>query len=89
MKKNIKYFLAGIMFTTAASMLLAGCQIEQMENAKSSHRVNITTIEATYELPDMDTKTVRDDNAKIYWTPGDAISLFYDSGTDGGSKFIA
>ena len=89
MKKNIKYMLTGIMFTTAASMLLAGCQMEQMEAAKSSHKINITTIEATYELPDIDTKTVRDDNAKIYWTPGDAISLFYDSGTDGGSKFIA
>ena len=47
------------------------------------------SIEATHEIPIIGTKTVRDENAKIYWTPGDAISLFYDNGINGGSKFVA
>ena len=36
------------------------------------------------------TRTYRDDaDGSIWWVPGDAISLFYGSGTDGGSKFTS
>ena len=80
---------ASVLPALMAVLLLSGCQADQIDGGLSFLRDQVITIEATYELPDIDTKTVRDDNAKIYWTPGDAISLFYDSGTDGGSKFIA
>ena len=73
----------------AAVLFFPGCQVSSLTPDELSPRTQELTIEATYELPDMETKTVRDDNAKIYWTPGDAISLFFGSGTDGGSKFVA
>lgn len=35
------------------------------------------------------TRTTRDSDGKILWSPNEAISLFYHTGTDGGSKFIS
>ena len=46
------------------------------------------TIQATRE-GDPETRTVRNADGSVWWTPGDAISLFYGSGTDGGSKFTS
>ena len=92
MINNTNCMLRSVIFPALMTVLfLSGCQKERVDTApaKSLSPIEITTIEASYELPDMDTKTVRDENAKIYWTPGDAISFFFDSGTDGGSKFVA
>lgn len=37
-----------------------------------------------------ETKTQRDEsNGSVLWSPGDAISLFYGSGTNGGSRFVS
>ena len=89
LNKTHRTLRAIILPALTAVLFLAGCHDEQMETSMSFRQKKITAIEATYELPEMDTKTVRDENAKIYWTPGDAISLFYGSGTNGGSKFVA
>lgn len=35
------------------------------------------------------TRTTRDSDGKVLWLPNDAISLFYHTGTDGGSKFTS
>jgi len=80
---------AGSLLLGAALLLFTGCQPDNLVPEGAFARERELTIQATYEMPDLDTKTVRDANAKIYWTPGDAISLFYGSGTDGGSKFTA
>ncbi len=48
------------------------------------------TITATREGDETQTRTYRDDSdMSIWWIPGDAISLFYGSGTNGGSKFTS
>ncbi|MBP5487846.1 MAG: RagB/SusD family nutrient uptake outer membrane protein [Bacteroidales bacterium] len=48
------------------------------------------TITATREGDETMTRTYRDNaDGSIWWVPGDAISLFYGSGTDGGSKFTS
>ncbi len=48
------------------------------------------TITATREGDEALTRTYRDDaDGSIWWVPGDAISLFYGSGTNGGSKFTS
>ena len=81
---------AGILLPALAILLVTGCQMDTLDTVGLRPRAKELTIQATYEMPDMDdTKTVRDADANIYWTPGDAISLFYGSGTDGGSKFVA
>ena len=89
MHTNTKSIRASILFGFAAIISFSGCQFDKLTPNEVSQREQKITIEATYEQPEMDTKTVRDGNAKIYWTPGDAISLFFGSGTNGGSKFIA
>ena len=80
---------SSVLLVITVALLLSGCQHDNLAPNGVFQREQRITIEATYEQPEMDTKTVRDDNAKIYWIPGDAISLFFGSGTDGGSKFVA
>ena len=48
------------------------------------------TIEAVREGDDLQTRTYRKDiDGSIWWVPGDAISIFYGSGSNGGSKFTS
>ena len=43
-----------------------------------------------YDADEYDsTKTARQANTDVYWSPGDEISLFFRSGENGGSKFVA
>ena len=46
-------------------------------------------VTATSETHEPGTRTMRQSNGAVYWTPGDVISLFYNSGTMGGSKFTS
>lgn len=78
-----------VLLPFVAILSLAGCQVDQMDADLSDSIEQKLVIRATYESPDIDTKTMRDGSGKIYWVPGDAISLFYGSGTAGGSKFVA
>lgn len=78
-----------VLLPFVAFLSLAGCQVDQMDADLSDSIEQKLVIRATYESPDIDTKTMRDGSGKIYWVPGDAISLFYGSGTAGGSKFVA
>ena len=79
----------------SALMALAGCTMEEQavnENVPSGKQL---TIEATRENlgsedGSLSTRTMRDEESgSVLWTPGDAISLFYGSGTKGGSKFTS
>lgn len=79
--------LAAALLVGTALTLFSGCQVD--DNLKDEGRVEMKhmTFQAVYEDVDVETKTHRDESAKIYWMPGDAISLFYGAGTAGGSKF--
>ncbi len=46
------------------------------------------TITATRE-GDPESRTVLESDGSVWWAPGDAISLFYGSGSNGGSKFTS
>ncbi len=80
-----------------ALAFVAGCQPEMISTDDSAVIPSgALTIKATWEEPEVgnpQTKTVLrtgDDNKEhVYWVPGDAISLFYGSGWNGGSKFTA
>ena len=67
--------------------LLACTRIKEESAAVYQTRELVFT--AYGEAPDIDTKTVRQANTDVYWSPGDAISLFFRSGENGGSKFVA
>lgn len=73
-------------FTVLAAMLLACTRmpVEEEPNAMKGEEYCFTAY-----LNDVDTKSVRQSDGSVYWSPGDAISLFFRSGTNGGSKFTA
>ena len=70
-------------------LAMAGCQTDVRTDVSKSFPEGQLTIQATLEQPYVDTKTVRDDDGNVFWTPGDDISLFYGAGTAGGSKFTS
>ena len=90
MKK--KYLALGL----SALIALAGCTLdERMINDEVVPSGREMTIEAVRENlgseeGGLSTRTMRDEESgSVLWVPGDAISLFYGSGANGGSKFIS
>ena len=80
----------------SALAVAAGCSVEEQQpvNEIEVQEAQVVekeiTIQAICEDSGSKTKTVLDeDNGVILWTPGDALSVFYGSGTDGGSKFTS
>lgn len=78
-----------------AALVLGGCQ-DYSDSPESGRLLGKRiTFKATYETPVSveGTKTVLhtgdDGKDHVYWTSGDAISLFYGSGSAGGAKFTA
>ena len=78
-----------LLLAVGVGLAVPGCQLEEMPQAELGLRETLLTIQATYQDPESETKTVLHSDAHVYWVPGDAISLFYGSGTAGGSKFTA
>ena len=78
-------------FLLSALSVVAGCTMEEglvKEEQNNQSNGKEITIQATRE-DSPDTRTVLESDGSVWWTPGDAISLFYGSGTDGGSKFTS
>ncbi len=71
------------------ALFAAGCSFDDnIQNRQLAEQE--LTITATREEDEVLTRTYRDDaDGSIWWIPGDAISLFYGSGTNGGSKFTS
>ena len=73
----------------AMAILAAGCSLEDSFQRLESVDKEIT-IKAVREGDEAETRTYRQDSdGSVFWVPGDAISLFYGSGADGGSKFTS
>ena len=73
-----------------AIVSLAACTVEgpqpETDNPFLGQEI---TIQAALD-GDPESKTIRDaSDGAVLWTPGDAISLFYGSGTAGGSRFVS
>lgn len=73
-------------------ILISSCE-NKIENTGLVEEDQTITIQASIAdaMPEgTQTKTIFDENSyKVYWSPGDQISLFYGSGSDGGSLFTA
>ena len=80
---------ASIILLSAMS-IIAGCTIEEsfIQDEDNNSKEELITIQAIRE-GDPETRTIRKSDGKVWWVPGDAISLFYGSGTNGGSKFTS
>ena len=78
--------LRRIFYVSSVALLAISCVDKVCENFVSSN-VQDVVIQATSEDFGVKTRTERQEDGKVFWTPGDAISLFYGSGNDGGNKF--
>ena len=82
--KHPLFFLALFIVAT----LLGSCSREDIQHNPVTVSKEIT-IQAVAPEEGPETRTIRLDNGNIWWTPGDQISVFYGSGSDGGSCFTA
>ena len=69
------------------ALVLASCAKEQFSESLVAQPGQELTITAT--IGDPETRTERASDGSVLWSPGDQISLFYGSGTDGGSCFTS
>lgn len=77
-----------ICVAVALTMFTIGCTIENPDGVKSQTEKQITISAYRADFPE--TKTQRDESdGSVLWTPDDAISLFYGSGTNGGNRFVS
>ena len=79
-----------IYLALAAFALVISCTtVIEQESVMPEKATQELTITATTEMG-IDTKTeLSQTDGSVLWTPGDAISLFYGSGTNGGSCFTS
>ena len=72
-----------------AVMAAAGCKnlIESSESIIIPEKEIILT--ATREALVPDTRSFRLDDGSVWWSPNEEVSVFYRSGSDGGSKFVS
>lgn len=67
-----------------ALSILACTRIEEEPEVGSLTELTITAYKEIDE-----TKTSQQTDGSVFWSPGDAVSLFFRSGENGGNKFIA
>ena len=84
MKTTIKFVL--IMF--AAVLGVACNDIIENTSANSSLEKEIV-LTATREGVASGTKSFRLDDGSVWWSPAEEVSVFYGSGSNGGSKFVS
>ena len=69
------------------ALVLASCAKEQFSESQVVLPEQELTFTAGFE--ELPTRTERQDDKDVYWCPGDAVSLFFNSGDNGGSRFIS
>lgn len=81
---NIKFFIL-----STVTAITIGCTVMQPDEPQLVQKeITITAYRADEQQPEA--KTQRDESdGSVWWTPGDAISLFYGSGTAGGNRFVS
>ena len=69
------------------ALLAVSCQVEPVLTEDPG--TTVTTFTADFDGDDADTRTVRQASGKVYWNPGDRLSVFTEAGTDGGACFTS
>ena len=77
------------LFAAVAALLIVSCAKENTPEPVNSLG-EIITIKAGTEGQNAESKTLRDESdGSVLWAPDDRISVFWGSGTEGGSEFIS
>ena len=78
---------------SAAALIIAlgatSCLQEQLTAPQSSEGVQLTFEAVRADGPSTKTQIGGEDMTEILWSPGDAISVFYGEGKDGGNRFVS
>lgn len=78
-----------ILSTVSAVVLIASCSVAEPDDVKFISVQDQTEITITASLGEPETRTIREADGSVLWSPGDQISLFYGRGNSGGSCFTA
>ena len=82
-------FIKVVTIATVSAVLIVSCTITEPEGVEANPAALQQEITITASFGEPDTRTVREADGSVLWSPGDEISVFYGSGTDGGSKFTS
>ena len=78
------------LLSSVFAVFVVGCTVVQPDEPRKVEQKEITISAYGADNQQPDTRTRRDESdGSVWWTPGDAISLFYGSGTAGGSQFVS
>lgn len=79
------------LFVIVLSSVLASCSRDEADAERvlevEPEYITITAVREGYNGEEQETKTVRQEDGAVYWNAKDKISLFYGTGTNGGSRF--
>ena len=76
-----------IFILTSLALMFSACENEKVISDSTLSEKELTFTASFAD--DNDTRTALQESGSVWWNPGDAISLFYGSGSNGGSKFTA
>ena len=88
MKKYLALCLCALLALASCTQELAG-DLTAREQARQALTGQTVTLDAYDADAALATKTSRADDGSVLWSPGDKISLFYGSGSDGGCEFTS
>ena len=77
-----------LQFVLSLSLVTSCVESDEAVDLTSMPRQTIT-IEASQEARRVETRTTLQTDGSVFWNPSDEISLFFNSGTNGGDKFVS
>lgn len=83
MKKNT------LLFAAFAAILTCSCNVEQPVDVQSEEEGEITVLTAGFSGDEDGTRTVRQSDGKVFWSPGDAISIVRGTSSASNKKFVS
>ena len=85
MKKHF-HFLAAV-----AALMTCACSVEPVDvvDVQPEEEGEFTVLTAGFAGVEDETRTVRQADGKVFWSPGDAISIIRGTSSSGHKKFVA
>ena len=89
MKKYLALCLCALLALASCTQEIEGDGLDARDQARQALTGQTVTLDAYDADAALATKTSRADDGSVLWSPGDKISLFYGSGSNGGCEFTS
>ncbi len=89
MKKYLALCLCTLLALASCTQEIEGDGLDARDQARQALTGQTVTLDAYDADAALATKTSRADDGSVLWSPGDKISLFYGSGSNGGCEFTS